>query len=386
LIYGRRKTGKTFLARKYFRHDLYFVVTRDSRAFYPDTGELKDLEGAVREALDYLKSDKRVVIDEFQRLPERYWDYLATVADRGVLLLLGSSFRVMTRLVDRNSPLLGLVLPYKLNVISYADALASLRNPLLSVILRDPWTVRFVKDVKDVQDKAYQLYMASKGLIGEVFEEEERQLTALYEAVLLALAEGEWNTPIIANSLSSRGLRVTPSTVSSVLDVMAKIGLVDKLPLYKAKGKARFYYRVSSPILSLMLYAEAKYNVSSTEEVGELPLGREAQFSVGELLAEAKGLTQAYSPYEDIDVVLLDKGRPVIGYEVKVGSISKSECERAKERIRSAGVPRVGVASLAERPNCDVDEALGPEDLFGLARAVHERPSFDGGVNQGPYS
>ncbi len=67
---------------------------------------------------------------------------------------------------------------------------------------------------------------------------------------------------------------------------------------------------VRSPILSLILYAEAKYSVS---ELGagppiELPIGREVQFSVGEMLANYFNATQYYSPREDIDVILVKVG------------------------------------------------------------------------------
>ncbi|MGC9105459.1 MAG: hypothetical protein ACP5HQ_03440 [Thermoprotei archaeon] len=68
-------------------------------------------------------------------------------------------------------------------------------------------------------------------------------------------------------------------------------------------------------------------------------------------------------------------------YEAKVESVSGSECRRVKERIRSASVPRVGIVSLTERPECEVDEALGPEEQFTLVKEIQERAGFDMGVN-----
>jgi AAA+ ATPase superfamily predicted ATPase len=374
LIYGRRKVGKSFLIRKYVNHDLYYVITRDLQAYFPSDGSFRKLDEAFVQSFKALREGKTVVIDEFQRLPEKYWDGLSAEHPNGKLILVGSSFRVMKKLVDKRSPLLGLVLPYKLDIIHYADVLSQVKDPLLSLIYRDPWSINFVKGLKDLEEKAYQLYMVAKALIGEIFEEEERQLTMLYEAVLLSLAEGEWNTPIISGALNSKGFNVTPSTVSGILDTLVNMGLVEKIKIYGDRRRARWYYRISSPIISLMFYAEAKYNVSFTETLGELPIGREVQFSIGEMMAEYKNLTFAYSPYEDIDVVLLNNDKPVIGYEVKLGRFSKSEGEKSVERIRRAGIPKAGLISLTEKPNFSLaDEVLGPEDLVKIAEYVFKK-------------
>ena len=373
LVYGRRRVGKSFLVRKYLSYDLYFLVTRDLQAYFPTEGKFTSLDEAFRLAVSNLREGKTVVIDEFQRLPAKYWDGLASEHPNGKLILVGSSFRVMRELVDKRSPLLGLVFPYRLGLIHYADVLSQVDDPVLAMVYKDPWTVGFVKSVEDLKEKAFELYTVTKALISEVFEEEERQLTNLYEAVLLSLAEGEWNTAIIANSLNSRGFNVTASTVSSYLDTLQGMGLVEKLKVFGERRRARWYYRISSPIISLMLYAEAKYSVSFTEQVGELPIGREVQFAVGELLAEHHDAELAYSPYEDIDVVLMKGDRPVIGYEVKLGEFSRGEAERAVERIRSAGIPRAGLVSLSERPEFDADETLGPEELRELAKGIAEK-------------
>ncbi|BCS92630.1 AAA family ATPase [Metallosphaera javensis (ex Sakai et al. 2022)] len=372
LMFGRRKVGKSYLIRKYLKHDLYFTVTRDLQAFYPD-GEIRPLRDALRELGETLRREGTVVVDEFQRMPERYWEVFGSLSQHGKLVLVGSSFRISKKVFDSRSPLLGFVMPFRLGLIHYAEALHAVRDPLLALLYKDPWVIPFVRDVREVQDRGYQLYMVTKGLVGEIFEEEERQLTTLYEAILMSLAEGEWNTSVIAGSLAGKGLDVTASSVSGYLDVLASLGLVEKIEIFGPKRRARWYYRLSSPILSLMFYAEAKYNVSVTESVGELPLGREVQFAVGELLAEKHGGIMAYSPHEDIDVVILRDGRPVIGYEVKMGELDRREAERAVSRIRNAGIPRVGLVSLRDRPGSDADESLGPEELRQIADEISVR-------------
>ncbi|AKV73627.1 ATPase [Metallosphaera sedula] len=372
LIFGRRKVGKSFLIRKYLKHDLYFTVTRDLQAFFLD-GEIRPLQDALKELSETLRRDGTAVVNEFQRMPERYWEMFGPLSQNGKLVLVGSSFRISRRVFDSKSPLLGLVIPYRMGLIHYAETLHAVRNPLLAVLYKDPWVISFLRDVKDLQERGYQLYMVTKGLVGEVFEEEERQLTTLYEAILMSLAEGEWNTSIIAGSLAGKGIDITASSVSGYLDVLAGLGLVDKVEIFGARRRARWYYRLSSPVLSLMFYAEAKYNVSVTERVGELPLGREVQFAIGELLAEKHGGVMAYSPYEDIDVVILKDGKPVIGYEVKVGEIDRREAERAISRIRSSGIPRVGLVSLRDKPKFEVEESLGPEELIKVADEIYRR-------------
>ncbi|MDT7902177.1 MAG: AAA family ATPase [Acidianus sp.] len=380
LVYGRRKVGKSFLVRKYVNYDLYYVITRDLQAYFPKDNSFRNISEAFSLTTKALRENKTVVIDEFQRMPEKYWDGLSVEHPNGKLILVGSSFRIMQKLVDRQSPLLGLVLPYNLGIIHYSDVLSQVGDPLLSLIYRDPWTLSFVKSMKDLEDKAYQLYMVTKALIGEIFEEEERHLTSLYEAILLSLAEGEWNTAIIAGSLNSKGFNVTPSSVSGYLETLQNMGLVEKIPIYGEKKRARWYYKISSPIISLIFYAEAKYNVSFTENVGELPISREVQFSIGELLAEKHNATLAYSPYEDIDIVLLEKGKPIIGYEVKLGEFSKAEAEKSIERIRRAGIPKAGLISLKEKPNFNADEELGPEDLVRISRDVFQKYISKGNV------
>ena len=70
LVYGRRKTGKTFMLRKIFPHSNYFVVTR--------SGDIAVLDGngfsytsipeAIKRIGRLLKEKRIVILDEFQRL------------------------------------------------------------------------------------------------------------------------------------------------------------------------------------------------------------------------------------------------------------------------------------------------------------------------------
>ncbi|WP_221288608.1 hypothetical protein [Stygiolobus caldivivus] len=65
--------------------------------------------------------------------------------------------------------------------------LSQLRDPLLSVLYRDPWIIPFVDSYNDFVREVKGLTLVSKGLIGKVFKEEERQLSEIYYKTLLLL-------------------------------------------------------------------------------------------------------------------------------------------------------------------------------------------------------
>ncbi|MGC8995005.1 MAG: AAA family ATPase [Pyrobaculum sp.] len=365
LVYGRRKVGKTFTLRNCARYDLYITVTRSGEALIGD--DLWRLDEALREVVKTLKRGGSAVVDEFQRVPERYWDLVASAHPHGSLIISGSSFGMLRKIFDSRSPLLGLFDVYKMGLIKYADALAQLRDFQKAALWRDPWTISIVAHPREAEEKIYALYMSAMGLIGEVFTEEERTITKLYQVVLSALAEGEWNSAVVANYAAARGLDVTASTASAYLNRLVEMGLVEKIPIY---GSKRSYHRISSTPLRLALYAEAKYHISEGRAPGPLPWGVELQFNIGELLAEAKGGQLAYLPHGDVDAVVIT-AEGAVGYEIKTGPISRQEARRAVEKIRRAGLPRAGLVSLAEEPPRDVaDEAYGPQQLVEMAQSI----------------
>src|SRR3989338_2307251 len=74
LLYGRRKTGKTFLVQHFLPHDAYFFVKRD-RGVLEGSRELS--QEAFLEALPRdLAAGKTVVVDEFHRLGPDFLDRL----------------------------------------------------------------------------------------------------------------------------------------------------------------------------------------------------------------------------------------------------------------------------------------------------------------------
>lgn len=371
LVYGRRKVGKTYLVTRCVAHDSYYVVTRQMDVLKGD--ERLEMGKAIAQIAKELKAGKSVILDEFQRVPESLWDVLSAQHPNGKLMLLASSLGITRKVFDKNSSLLGLVLPYRMDVIHYSDALAHFGEPLIALLFRDTWVVTHVSSWADVSRNPQRFYYVVKGLIGEVFQEEERMFTQIYEAILVSVAEGEWNSSIIASRLQST-LSVNGSTVSSYLDSLYKMGLVKKIRVFRGGRGVEWYYTLSSPIMSAVLYAEAKHRISDNDQEVDLtrPIARELQFSVGELLAEKHGAQLAYSPKEDIDIVLLKHGKPIAGYELKIGEIEKAEAEKAIWKIRSAGIPKAGLVSLASKPPPS-DESLTSEDLVEIARQIRKK-------------
>ena len=172
LVYGRRKVGKTTLIRQCVKHDVYMLITRTGRALLG--GDAVGLGEAFREAEAVLRRGGVVVIDEFQRLPPDYLDVVSSWPRSGVLIAAGSGHSVVEDVLSRGSPLLGLLRPYKVDIIAYSDVLAQIEDPVLSAIYRDPWVIPHVDSVEDLRNKAPQLLMVAKGLIGEVFSDEWR--------------------------------------------------------------------------------------------------------------------------------------------------------------------------------------------------------------------
>lgn len=374
--------------------DVYVTVSRARTCIVERNGEVNflGLEECMRDVLCTLSKGEVVVIDEFQRLPEEYWDVLGLKHHdlKGRLILCGSSLGVAQRVFDRRSPLLGLVEPFLVDLVSPEDAITSLlkymgpgRAILWATIVRDPWILGIIEPKGDpwktLLDRAVNLVPIATSLVGEVFYEEEKQLTRLYEATLRFLAQGYWSSKALAQKLYEARLLSSPQpgVVTGILSQLERMGLVKKIPLWKTR-RSRYYYKHRSPLVSILLrigelIEEAKITPSPQIILQDIAL--ELQFMLGEMLAKYYKLSRAYTilPHGqgDIDIVLLDKAKkPVIAYEVKIGEITVSEAKKIIERIKRYGIPKVGLISLEETPPKEADISLGPHDIVDIAEQL----------------
>ena len=404
LVYGRRKTGKTFLLRRVFDYAHYFVISRSGYVIAEEKKEVNymNVEEAVKKIRTLLEGNETVILDEFQRLPERFWEALALQHPNGKLVACGSSLGIVKKVLDRRSPLLGLFTPYKMDIISYQDAILSLKNIsstpkdtlLWALIIRDPWVIPIMSLEEDVFSeicsKAYALISSSSGLVGEVFGEEERSLTAVYDALLRLTGEGLWKPSEIAGILASNEIIAGGlSTVTGLLDRLCEMGLLEKIMLWKTRG-ARYYFKHRSPIVSIAYYIDQKLNLTEgihkrvDANLVSSVMGKEFQFSLAEMLAEYVGGRRGYTILPnmegDIDIILLDpKGKkPIIGYEAKIEKIGANDAKKAVERIHSYGIPKAGLISATAKPENVPGsyEELGPEEIIEIAEKVSSRKSL----------
>ncbi|MCX8178146.1 MAG: AAA family ATPase [Candidatus Bathyarchaeota archaeon] len=99
LVYGRRKMSKTFLLRRVFHESNHFVLTRSGYFLFESGGAFSQFNvgEAVRLVESLLDKGKTVVLDEFQRLPERFWEIIALHHPNGRLIACGSSLGIVKK-------------------------------------------------------------------------------------------------------------------------------------------------------------------------------------------------------------------------------------------------------------------------------------------------
>jgi len=261
-----------------------------------------------------------VVVDEFQRLPEDFLDLLHfTKERRAKLILLDLSMRILKSILSARSPILGLVKPIKLELVKPSNMLKVFGDVEELVFLRDLWLVQFYDgNVKE----AVKAGLASvRGLIGEVFLEEDRELTETYEGILRALAVGNVFPKDVASFLGK-----TSSDIKSFLSNLLEMGLVRRIKVF---GKKKWIYKISSPVMDLFYYLDIKYGISELgmdnrtfEKAYAEKLPKYFEDFVRTALAERyRGEEVMLSP--EVDVVITVRGKAVCCAEVKTKSRKK---------------------------------------------------------------
>jgi len=333
LVYGRRKTGKTFLLRNLCKMENYFLVKRDMSIFFDEKS--MTLEGMSRKVKELLNNGETVVIDEFQRLEESFLEELTLLHPKGRLVVSGSSMKIVKKVFEPRSALLGFFTPLKIGFISPKDALGRLKedfNPSqvieLATFLREPWMIPlFGKE--DTLEFVYKVVTKSKfiisALLGEVFSEEERELSRRYEAILKLVGSGIWNTKELASLLYSRKL-ISDSSVTNIMQYLKNLEEMELIEPIKIFNSKRNFYRLSSPIMNVYYYLDSRYNISnreiSIEEVRptlEKLINLEIQNFVADLFAEKNNGRKEYyiSPDKEFDFIVTKRNRLEIVGEVK---------------------------------------------------------------------
>lgn len=351
LLYGRRKVGKTYLLKR-IAYDAYFLVRRDGAILCEGVMQKRIDDAALFSNLvhDLLTAGKTIIIDEYQRLPAEFFDELASSHPSGKVILSGSVVSTLHKFFGTSSPMLGLLAEYKLGLASPSDALkatAHLKADSVpyAAFIRDPWLVpqfSYTDVLTDLYGIIARFKNAVPRLIGEAFQEENRELTKTYEAIIRQIGAGYYDTKSLAHILSNKRVieKDDSRLIHPFLANLAAMDLVEVVNLYGSKAKL---HRLKSPAFELFYYLADRHSI----EEQDVPLGelREnilkvhnlvVQNFVGDIFAEKLSGNKEYSIDPEIDFIIT-KGRhrePVAVGEVKCGNWNEADVRHFIEKTK----------------------------------------------------
>ena len=178
-------------------------------------------------------------------------------------------------------------------------------------------------------------------LVGEIFLEEEREISAVYEGILRGVASGKVSSGEISSYLFSRKLigKDDPSIIQQYLNNLIYFGIIRRINIF---NKKRFAYKIASPLAKIYYYVDEKYNLTerkaSEKELGiiidEL-MPRIVEDNVREFLAEKNGLIESIIEAKDydIDACLLKFNKVEMAIEIKWGKLDKGDILKAEENL-----------------------------------------------------
>lgn len=336
LICGRRKTGKTYIVENTVSYDDYFFVNRNRTVLDKISSQVLDYNTFVAIFLRSVQQRRTIVIDEFHRLGEEFLDVLHSSRKSGKVILITSTLLLAKKLLSGNSALLGLFNEIQVDIISLDDALRELKDRKVSkkdrlelaILAREPLAIDYLSS-EDSVHTAVRILLGSAqsvpALIGEIFTEEERVNTMVYNGIMSAVATGNVSSGRISSYLFSRKLiqKDDPSIVQQYLLNLLKFGLMRRVAIF---NKKKFVYKIQSPLVRLYFYAQEKLGLSerqvSERELVDLVttvMPRIVEDNVRELISSTEGLVETIIEDSDFEVdgYLIKHDKPHIALEVK---------------------------------------------------------------------
>ncbi len=350
MVFGRRKTGKTFLVENFMNYEKFFFVNRDSTVLDKNTGEIYTYKEFVKILREIIES-KSVVIDEFHRLPENFLDFLHSLGIKGKLILITSTLWLAKNLMSTGKPLLGMVRPVRIDLVDEREIINELSKTLKgkeliesAVYLREVMLIPSYKTGirKFLTDFLIDGKIIIKELVGEIFTEEEKELTNVYEGVMKAVAQGKNVSTEISTFLFSRGLiaKDNPGTVQKYLNTLVEMGILERIKVF---NKKRFRYFHKSPLIDLHYYLEGKYSYTEVETQQEFikkvvneKLPKHVEQFFRNLLVKIFGLqcNLIEEKNMEIDISLFEFQSPKIVAEVKwKKKVSNKEIKNIEEKL-----------------------------------------------------
>jgi len=276
-------------------------------------------------------------------LPEEFLDWLHIKSPKN-LVLVTSTLHLAKKLLEKSSPILGLFLEYRMDLIDERDILLNLKGKIkdykklieFSTYLREPMLLKWFGISLTSMLKNLKLVIPS--LVGEIFAEEGKELSTRYEGIIRALSSGKTTLSEITSSLYYNKLipKQDVSSVKPYLNTLLEIGLVKRIPKYFGK---RYYYYVSSPVIDLYYYLDEKYNFSERELnekyiIEKIPM--HVEDFIRELLGKIFGMRVFLinKPDMEVEIVLTRFKKLRIVGEVKWKKrVSKAEIKKIEEKL-----------------------------------------------------
>jgi len=353
LVYGRRKTGKTFLINNFIKYNEYFFVKTDRGILNKDNRQIS-YDVFIELMKKTLDRNETVVVDEFHRLEKGFFDMLHSMKKSGKLILLSSTLFLSKKLISEKSPLLGLFAEIPVGLLSLGDTLNALKKYKLEkkewlelgILLREPIAIDYFDEKKKARELVAEIVLSSlktiPALIGEIFLEEEREISAVYEGILRGVASGKVSSGEISSYLFSRKLigKDDPSIIQQYLNNLIYFGIIRRINIF---NKKKFAYKIASPLAKIYYYADEKYNLTERKAsekelemiIDEL-MPRIIEDNVREFLAEKNGLIESIIEAKDydIDACLLKFNKVEIAMEIKWGKLNKRDILKAEENLK----------------------------------------------------
>ena len=388
LVYGRRKTGKSFLIENFVKWDKYFFVKRSGEIFEKTAKKTLNYSAFIPLLEQLLKDKKRIVIDEFHRLPSDFLDFLHINSGQGNLIAISSTLWLSKRLLEKDSPILGLFSEVPVYLIDERDILAGLKQYaapedliLLATYMREPLMLKYIRKAKPI-DILTDYFKATKFLapllISSVFLEEDRDFTSIYEGVVRAVAGGRTTSKEITDFLYSQRLIPRPDHgyCQQYLHNLNKIGIIEKNMIFNSK---KLYYSNFSPLIDMYFYMDEKYNFSEQElsdkqikDIIQAVAPKHIEIFVRSLLAKVFELSKSKIVKSglEIDIALCKfKKLQVVGEVKWRNRLSSAEIKAIEEKLQGFNcrkilvVPNNGV--LERKP--EGFEVITARDLIKLA-------------------
>ncbi len=335
MLFGRRKTGKTFYARLTLPNYKYYIVRRGGKFFDPEDGEEYDLKV-------FLKlCDDNTIVDEFHRADPKFFDALQAGQCSKNLVLITSTMHFHRKFVDgQNAPLKGLFSIKRVGLISPIELMAGeikTKEELESLI----WYQEPTLIGKSMENAILSGSIFARSLIGEILDEEDVTRSKRYDAILESIAAGKHSLSEIVNHLYGEGLieKASTSHITKYIDIMIKTGLIEKMELWgKKKGS---YYRHVSPLTEIVYYLDAKYDLKDLnlswgfiKDAVRVRLPFLIERFVERFMAEYFGMKPVKILEPEVDVALLKFKKLSVVAEVKwKKEITKKEMRAVEDKL-----------------------------------------------------